>query len=139
MRWPLHALHALAFACPIVAAAQTVPIVYSRCARTDAPREITADVTVSGATRSASRTLTGWDVYDRLPDVTHFLGGFNAPCDLVYRDAAGTERVLYDCASTSTVEASCAAMDPMVSFDGATVAFSVFRGPLSAITTPGAT
>lgn len=135
MRWSLHALLALAITSPTVAAAQAVPIVYSRCARTDAPREITADVTIGGATRSASRTLTGWDVYDRLPDVTHFLGGFNAPCDLVYRDAAGTERVLYDCASTSTVEASCAAMDPMVSFDGATVAFSVFRGPLSAITT----
>ncbi len=107
-----------------------VPIVYTRCARTDASMDVTMDVTVDGVTRPATRTMRGLDVYDVLPDVSHLLGDFTGPCDLVYRDEAGSERVLYDCSSGSTDEAGCAAMDPAVSFDARTVAFTVFRGPL---------
>ncbi len=124
------------FAFPVLvfpaAASADVPIVYTRCVRTDAPVDVTMDVTVDGVTRSATRTMRGLDVYDILPDVTHFLGGFSAPCDLVYRDEAGSERVLYDCSSESTDEAACAAMDPAVSFDARTIAFTVFRGSLEA-------
>jgi hypothetical protein len=106
-------------------AAAQVPIVYTRCARTTE----TIDLTVGGATR----TMRGVDVYDILPDVTHFLSGFNAPCDLVLRAADGSERVLYDCSSSSSETDACAAMDPAVSFDGRTIAFAVFRGTLEPI------
>jgi hypothetical protein len=106
-------------ASPSIARAQDVPIAYVRCARTTA-----------SYTTSSGRMLRGLDIYDVLPDVTHFFSGFSAPCDLVLRETDGTERVLYDCSSSSTDDASCAAMDPVVSFDGATIAFSVFRGPL---------
>ena len=116
---------------PTLASAQDVPLVYVRCARTTATIDLTMDVMVGGETRSVTRTMRGLDVYDSLPDVTHFFGNFAAPCDLVHRDAEGAERILFDCSSTSTDEASCAAMDPAVSFDGGTVAFTVFRGPLS--------
>lgn len=122
--------------CVGTAAAQSTPLVYVRCARTDVTVDLTLDVTIDGTTRAVTRTMRGLDVYDVLPDVTHFFSGFNAPCDLMHRAADGTERVLYDCSSTSTDEASCAAMDPAVSFDGATVAFTVFRGPLSAGSEP---
>ncbi len=109
------------------------PIVYVRCPRAGAALDVTATVTVDGSPRSVTRTLRGLDGYDALPDVTHFLGDFTAPCDLMFRDADGAERVLYDCSSTSTDEEACAAMDPAVSFDGRTVAFSVFRGSLRAV------
>jgi uncharacterized protein (TIGR03382 family) len=109
----------------VAPASAQVPIVYTRCAHTTA----TMDLTVGGVTR----TMRGLDVYDVLPDVTHFLSGFNAPCDLVLREADGSERVLYDCSSTSSDAASCAAMDPAVSFDGRTIAFAVFRGPLEQV------
>lgn len=128
----LLALVVVAASSPELAAAQ--PMVYTRCARTDASQEISGEVTVGGTSRMASRTLTGWDVYDVLPDVTHFLGGFSAPCDLVLRETSGEERVLYDCASTSTRDSGCAAMDPAVSFDATTIAFTVFRGRLEDIT-----
>ncbi|HET6585504.1 MAG TPA: hypothetical protein VFG69_18725, partial [Nannocystaceae bacterium] len=104
---------------PATAAALDVPVAYVRCDRT------TEDLTLASGT-----TLTGIDIYDVLPDVTNFFGGWNAPCDLVLRESNGTERVLYDCSSASTDAASCTAMDPAVSFDGETIAFSVFSGPL---------
>ncbi len=113
-----------------VATAQ-VPIVYVRCPRTTDVVEMSGDITIGGVPQRATRTMRGFDAYDVLPDVTNFLTGFTAPCDLVYREASGEERVLYDCSSTSTEEASCAAMDPAVSFDGRTIAFSVFRGSLA--------
>lgn len=106
------------------------PIVYSRCARTNAEFEIKHEVNVGGIPQQASRIMKGLDVYDVLPDVTNFLSGFSAPCDLIYRDSQGVESTLYDCSSTSTDASSCAALDPAVSFDGKTVAFSVFRGEL---------
>ncbi|MCB9611171.1 MAG: hypothetical protein H6722_01815 [Sandaracinus sp.] len=130
-----HVVLALGFLLTSSAVAQT-PLVYVRCARTDAPVDLTLDVTVDGVTRSTTRTMRGVDVYDVLPDVTHFFSGFSAPCDLMHRAADGTERILYDCSGTSTDESSCAAMDPAVSFDGATVAFTVFRGALAAGSEP---
>ncbi|MEZ4247392.1 MAG: hypothetical protein R3B99_04030 [Polyangiales bacterium] len=130
-----HVVLALGFLLTSSAVAQT-PLVYVRCARTDAPVDLTLDVTVDGVTRSTTRTMRGVDVYDVLPDVTHFFSGFSAPCDLMHRAADGTERILYDCSGTSTDESSCAAMDPAVSFDGATVAFTVFRGALAARRSP---
>ncbi|KGJ96794.1 Ig-like domain-containing protein [Colwellia psychrerythraea] len=106
------------------------PIVYSRCARTTATFDLQADVTINGQVQQASRLMKGLDIYDVLPDVTNFFGDFSAPCDLMFRDDQGNERVLYDCSSTSTDANSCAALDPAVSFDGKTIAFSVFRGTL---------
>ena len=90
---------------------------------------------VEGEPRRVTRTMRGFDAYDVPPEVTRFLSSgdaskFSGPCDLVYRESNGEERVLFDCSSTSTDEASCAAMDPVVSFDGRTVAFTVFRGSL---------
>ncbi len=111
-------------------AAAQVPIVYVRCPRADAEVEVSGEVTVAGERRRVSRTLRGFDGFDALPDVVRFLSDFTAPCDLVYREPDGTERILYDCTGTSTDEAACAAMDPAVSFDGRTVAFTVFRGEL---------
>jgi len=104
---------------PAVAHALDEPIAYIRCPRT------TESIDLPSGT-----TMLGLDVYDVLPDVTHFFSGFAAPCDLVLRQPDGTEAVLYDCTSESTDEAGCAAMDPAVSFDGERIAFAVFRGPL---------
>lgn len=104
---------------PGIARAQDDPIAYVRCPRT------TESLTLPNGT-----TFTGLDIYDVLPDVTHFFSGFSAPCDLVLREPDGTETILYDCTSTATDEAACAAMDPAVSFDGQRIAFAVFRGAL---------
>ncbi len=127
--WGIIAAIVFSTALPMRARAE-VPVVYVRCARTDASLDITMDVTVDGVTRPATRTMRGLDIYDVLPDVTHFFGDFTAPCDLMYRDASGSERVLYDCSSSSSEEPACAAMDPAVSFDARTIAFTVFRGRL---------
>lgn len=113
------------------AAAQGVPLVYVRCARTTQTVELQGMVTVGGASRMATRTMRGLDVYDVLPDVTHFFTGFSGPCDLVHRAADGAERVLHDCSSSSSDAAACAAMDPAVSFDGRSVIYSVFRGRIT--------
>ncbi|MFT5356620.1 MAG: hypothetical protein ACI9KE_003845 [Polyangiales bacterium] len=112
------------------AAAQNDPIVYSRCARRHADVELSGEVVIGGVAQSVTQTFGAFDIFDVLPDVTNFLDGFSAPCDLMYRDAVGAERVLYSCSDTSTEEAGCAALDAAVSFDGRTVAFSVFRGTL---------
>lgn len=106
------------------------PIVYSRCKRTTSTYELSGTVTVNGESLNLTRTMTGLDAYDVLPDVTNFLGNFSAPCDLVYRDANGVETVIYNCSATSTDQNACAALDPAVSFDGKIIAFSVFRGSL---------
>jgi len=104
---------------PTLAHAQDDPIAYVRCPRT-----------TESLTLPNGATFLGLDIYDVLPDVSAFFSGFNAPCDLVLRQPDGTEEILYDCTSSSTDEAACAAMDPAVSFDGQRVAFAVFRGPL---------
>ncbi|MBX3196879.1 MAG: PD40 domain-containing protein [Labilithrix sp.] len=124
------ALIALACSWPASANASETPVVYVRCARTTATLDLEMEVVVGGSSQQVSRTMTGLDVYDVLPDVTNFLSGFSAPCDLMLHDGPGVERVLYDCSSTSTTEAACAAMDPAVSLDGRSVAFTVFRGSL---------
>ncbi len=126
----LAALGSVSFAVLGEAYAQEVPLVYVRCARTEGSIEMSMDVTVGGVTRTATRTMRGLDTLDVLPDVTNFYGDFSGPCDLVHRDVSGAERVLFDCSSGSTPETACAAMDPAVSFDAQTVAFTVFRGTL---------
>jgi len=112
------------------AEAQDFPIVYVRCARTDVTVDLTGEVVIGGVSETRTRTMRGADLYDALPDVSHFFGGFSGPCDLVYREPSGEERVLYDCSSESTAASACAAIDPAVSFDGRTVAFTVFYGTL---------
>lgn len=107
-----------------------VPIVYSRCARTERQAPITGEVFVGGHQIKVTKTLGHTDVLDVLPDVTNFFGGFSVPCDLVFREPDGRERVLYDCASRSSDAATCAALDAAVSFDGKTIAFAVFRGSI---------
>ncbi len=114
-----------AFAVPI-----DVPIVYIRCARTTAEVDITGPVTVNGVSMMKTRHMLGADIHDVMPDVTNFFSNFSAPCDLMYREPSGTERVLFDCSTTSTDAAACAAMDPSVSYDGKNIIFSVFRGKL---------
>jgi hypothetical protein len=115
---------------PAIAATGDVPIVYSRCARAEREAPVTATVSVNGRPTRITKTLRHTDVLDVLPDVTQFFSGFTTPCDLILRDAAGAERVLYDCASHSSETASCAALDAAVSFDARAIAFAVFRGPV---------
>ncbi|MCP5252021.1 MAG: hypothetical protein H6939_09955 [Burkholderiales bacterium] len=117
----------LGFVAPVFA---QEPLVYSRCERTTATYQLTGNVIVNGQSQSVTRTMTGLDVYDVLPDVTNFFGDFSAPCDLVYRDANGVETVIFNCSATSTNQNACAALDPAVSFDGKIIAFAVFRGSL---------
>ncbi|MDR4518177.1 MAG: Ig-like domain-containing protein [Nitrosomonas sp.] len=105
-------------------------IVYTRCERTTTEFDLTANVTINGQAQTVTRRMTGLDVYDVLPDVTNFLTNFSAPCDLIYRDPSGVETIIFDCSSGSTQNSSCAALDPTVSFDGKTIAFTVFRGSL---------
>lgn len=106
------------------------PLVYVRCKRTTKKFDLTGEVTVNGVKRTVTRRMNGIDAFDRLPGVSNFFRGFVAPCDLILREASGEERVLYNCSSDSTDNSACAAMDPAVSFDGKTIAFSVFRGSL---------
>ncbi len=106
------------------------PIVYSRCERTTDTYTLTADVTINSNVETRTKVFTGLDVYDVLPDVTNFFGDFSVPCDLVYRDAVGDETIIYNCSATSTNSNACAALDPTVSFDGKTIAFSVFKGTI---------
>jgi hypothetical protein len=108
-----------------------VPIVYSRCARTEQQLTVSATATVGGKPTPVTRILKHTDVVDVLPDVVNFFGGFTVPCDLMFRAADGQERVLYDCASTSTDQRTCAALDAAVSFDAKTIAFAVFRGSVA--------
>lgn len=110
------------------------PIVYSRCVRTTAEMDLTGDVTINGEVRTVTRRMRGLDIYDVLPDVTNFFGNFTAPCDLVFRQSDGTEKIIYNCSAISTDENACAALDPAVSFDGKSIIFSVFRGTLKNIT-----
>ncbi|MCB1948815.1 MAG: hypothetical protein KDF62_07510, partial [Nitrosomonas sp.] len=105
-------------------------IVYSRCERTTAEMDVTANITLNGKRQTVTRHMRGLDIYDVLPDITNFLGDFSAPCDLVYRDPDGVETIIYDCSSNSTAEESCAALDPAVSFNAEIIVFSVFRGSL---------
>ncbi len=107
-----------------------VPIVYSRCPRGNAPVTLSTNVTLGGVTTMQGVTLQSGDLLDALPDTSKQTSNFVAPCDLIFRDADGGEHTLYDCSSVSGADAGCAALDPAVSFDAKTIAFSVFRGPM---------
>jgi hypothetical protein len=108
-----------------------MPIVYSRCARTEQELNVSATVSIRGVATRVTKVLQHTDVVDVLPDVVNFYGGFAVPCDLVLRGADGQERVLYDCASASTDRRTCAALDAAVSFDAKTIAFALFRGSIA--------
>lgn len=123
----LAAVLAAALALPPLARAE-VPIVYIRCPRNDGRLVLSGEVVIGGVRQPRTRTLIGLDIYDTLPEVARFYSGFIHSCDLVHRDETGVERVLYDCRSQATDDFVCSAMDPAVSFDGRTVAFTVFRG-----------
>ena len=130
MKTILALLITVAAAAPSRAAADEVPIVYSRCPRHHQPFTVTGPLTKNGATTMATTTVHNADLFDLLPEVARPIGDFDAPCDLVYRDGQGHEKILYSCIATSTAESACAAIGAAVSFDAKTVAFAVFRGPL---------
>ena len=109
------------------------PIVYSRCVRSDHSLDVTRDVTINGSTQAVTKTFTGIDGLDVLPDVKNFLGDFNAPCDLVLRQPNGSEQIIHDCSTNSTQADACAALDAAVSFDAEKISYAVFRGPLAEI------
>ncbi len=114
--------------CLLAAASMAqVPIVYSRCPRSNTPVTVSAQVLKAGVTSTKSATVQSGDLVEALPDTSKEFAGFVAPCDLIYRDADGGERTLFDC---TNADGGCAALDPAVSFDAKTIAFSVFRGPL---------
>ncbi len=106
------------------------PIVYSRCPRSDHEVTVTRDITVDGVTSPVTKTFTGIDSLDVLPDVTFFYTEFNAPCDLVFRKADGAEKIIRNCTATSTPGDACAALDPTVSFDAKKITYAVFKGDL---------
>ena len=96
----------------------THAVVYTRVPRTRGQFEV--------ALRDGTPyTLESPDVWDRLPDSRMVFEGFNAPGQLVLRRPDGSERILYDCFASAE---PCVPLDPMVSFDGRKVLFSVYRG-----------
>jgi hypothetical protein len=77
--------------------------------------------------------------FDRFPETANWIGGMSGPGQLVYRQANGQEKILFDCIGqkhTPIVNGvpdaggprDCLPMDPSVSFDGKKVIFSVFYG-----------
>jgi len=68
-----------------------------------------------------------WDLLDSLPETSSRIADISGPGQLVHLDAAGDERVLYDCMNERP---ACVPMDPTVSFDGGRVIFSVLQGQL---------
>ncbi|WP_299074973.1 PKD domain-containing protein [uncultured Paraglaciecola sp.] len=109
------------------------PIVYSKCKATTATHTITRDVLLGDTnTVNVTKEFRNLDVYDVIPDVTNFLTNFSAPCDLVYRDAAGVETVIHDCSTSGSVvgQSTCAALDGAVSFDGTQITYALFEGTL---------
>lgn len=115
------------------ASGQTPPIVYTRCPRHGAPVLISGPVLKNGVTTTGTAMVRGVDLQEVLPDTANRNDSFIGPCDVVLRAADGSERVLYSCIATATPERACAAMDPAVSFDATTVAFTVVRGRLDPI------
>ena len=105
-------------------------VVFVRCPRTVVEHTVSGTIEVGGASVEASRTFHHVDVYDRLPSAV-LLEGSVAPCDLVFRHDDGEQEVLFDCASQSSAEATCVALDPAVSPDGERVAFVVVYGSLT--------
>lgn len=124
----------LLVACDVVFA--ETPIVYSRClATTDSyteTRTVTLTPEAGGGTLEVTKTFTGLESMDVTPDVKNFFEDFTAPCDLVYRDANGSETVIHDCSTNGNVvgQPTCAAMDAAVSFDGTKITYALFVGNL---------
>lgn len=109
------------------------PLVYSRCKRTTESFTLTRTVTIGGSPVSRTRTFPDVSLRDKIMDVTvPFYDDISAPCDLVTRSAAGVETVIHDCSTTgSTVgQPTCAALDPVVSFDGTTIYYTLAKGTL---------
>ena len=81
----------------------------------------------------------GASFLDVLPEVSYIHAGFNAPGQLVWRHANGTQTLLFDCLGNNPDnpgppaqdEDTCVPMDPAVSYDGTKVAFSVYHGVYS--------
>lgn len=95
-------------------------MVYTRVPRTNGRYEVKLR-------DGTSYTLESPDVWDTLPDSRRVFDDFNAPGQLILRESNGTEHILYDCFTSPT---PCVPLDPMVSFDGQKVLFSVYRGEL---------
>lgn len=93
-------------------------IVYTRVTRTRGTHEVELP-------DGSLFTLESPDIWDTLPDTRRVFQGFNAPGQLILRQADGSEQILYDCFKSSQ---PCVPLDPMVSFDGRKVLFSVYRG-----------
>jgi hypothetical protein len=89
-------------------------IVYTRIPRTHGVHT----VTIKGATRE----IENIDIWDTLPEVSRRSAGFNAPGQLVIREADGTETIIHDCFKT---ERPCVPLDPSVSLDGKKIAYTV--------------
>ena len=75
--------------------------------------------------------------FDTLPEVHFIHRGFNAPGQLVWRHADGTETIIFDCTGGNPAQhdgapvnggPTCVPMDPAVSYDGRKLAFSVYHG-----------
>jgi hypothetical protein len=97
---------------------QAHPIVYTRVPRTNGKYEVTMH-------DEAQYVLESPDVWDRLPETARMFDRFNAPGQLILRQPDGSESILYDCFKSA---APCVPLDPMVSFDGSKILFSVYRG-----------
>ena len=112
------------------------PLVYVRCERTTTEFTLTRDITLGGSTVSRTRSFPT-DILDQAMDVTEPLGdNISAPCDLVTRDALGVETVIHDCSTTGGVvgQPTCAALDPVVSFDGTKIYYALYKGTLEFLT-----
>ena len=125
------------FALAGTASADEVPIVYSRCPRGHKPFTVTGPLVKGGVETMATVTLDHGELNEALPETARATGDFVAPCDLVYRDAKGAEKILYSCIASSTPDNACAALDASVSFDAKTIVFTVFRGALARLTAAG--
>ena len=52
--------------------------------------------------------MKNWDLLQTLPETSHRLSNISGPGQLVYRDRAGNEKVIFDC----MISADCLPMDP---------------------------
>lgn len=79
--------------------------------------------------------LKNIDVLDRLPETAHKTGKMNAPGQLIFLSADRTEKILYNCCEDNECKIpkldsnglACLPMDPMISFDGKEVIFTVLH------------
>lgn len=92
------------------------PIVYTRVPRTHDLHSVTLK---NGSSYSTDK----WGYLDTLPEVARIHDRFNGPGQLVIQQPDGQEKVIYDCMNRAR---PCVPLDPMVSFDGTKIAFSVY-------------